>query len=72
MITKVTAAGFKGWSGEQDIGDLTLFVGPNGAGKSARSQALQLAVNGGVIGAGKTNDDILSTFGEGDKLIVGV
>ncbi len=45
---------------------------PNGAGKSARSQALQLAVNGGIIGAGKTNDDILTAFGEGDKLVVGV
>ena len=72
MISKVTATGFKGCDFEQDLSERTLFVGPNGAGKSARSQALQLAVNGGVIGAGKTNDDILSTFGEGDKLVVGV
>ena len=72
MITKVTAKGFKGCDFVQEISERTLFVGPNGAGKSARSQALQLAVNGGVIGAGKTNDDILSTFGEGDKLVVGV
>ena len=72
MISKVTATGFKGCDFEQDLSERTLFVGQNGAGKSARSQALQLAVNGGVIGAGKTNDDILSTFGEGDKLVVGV
>jgi hypothetical protein len=72
MISKVTATGFKGCDFEQDLSERTLFFGRNGAGKSARSQALQLAVNGGVIGAGKTNDDILSTFGEGDKLVVGV
>ncbi len=72
MIQKITAHGFKGWSGEQDIGERTLFVGPNGAGKSARSQALQLAVNGYVIGCGKKNEEILSSFGEGDKLVVGV
>jgi hypothetical protein len=72
MITMVTAKGFKGCDFAQALSKRTLFVGPNGAGKSARSQALQLAVNGGVIGAGKTNDDILSTFGEGDKLVVGV
>ena len=72
MISKVTATGFKGCDFEQALSERTLFVGQNGAGKSARSQALQLAVNGGVIGAGKTNDDILSTFGEGDKLVVGV
>lgn len=72
MITKVTAKGFKGCDFAQELSKRTLFVGPNGAGKSARSQALQLAVNGGVIDAGKTNDDILSTFGEGDKLVVGV
>ena len=50
----------------------TLFIGPNGAGKTARSQALQLVFNGAIIGAEKTNDDILSTFGEGDKMVVGV
>lgn len=72
MITMVTAKGFKGCDFAQALSKRTLFVGSNGAGKSARSQALQLAVNGGVIGAGKTNDDILSTFGEGDKLVVGV
>ena len=71
-ITRFTATSFKGWTGDQELTERTLFIGPNGAGKSARSQALQLAVNGGVIVAGKTNDDILSTFGEGDKLIVGV
>ncbi|HBL23933.1 MAG TPA: hypothetical protein DDZ40_07415 [Deltaproteobacteria bacterium] len=72
MITKVTARGFKGCDFAQELSGRTIFFGPNGAGKSAHSQALQLAVNGGVIGAGKTNDDILSTFGEGDKLVVGV
>ena len=72
MISKVTATGFKGCDFVQEISARTLFVGPNGVGKSARSQALQLAVTGGVIGAGKTNDDILSAFGEGDKLVVGV
>ena len=72
MITKVTAKGFKGCDFAQELSGRTIFFGPNGAGKSARSQALQLAVNGGVIGAGKTNDDILSAFGEGDKLVVGV
>ncbi len=72
MITKVLAKGFKGCDFVQELSGRTIFCGPNGAGKSARSQALQLAVNGGVIGAGKTNDDILSTFGEGAKLVVGV
>ena len=72
MITKVIAKGFKGCDFTQELSGRTIFCGPNGAGKSARSQALQLAVNGGVIGAGKTNDDILSTFGEGAKLVVGV
>lgn len=72
MITKITAKGFKGCDFAQELSGRTIFFGPNGAGKSARSQALQLAVNGGVIGAGKTNDDILSAFGEGDKLVVGV
>jgi hypothetical protein len=72
MITKITAKGFKGCDFAQELSGRTIFFGPNGAGKSARSQAIQLAVNGGVIGAGKTNDDILSAFGEGDKLVVGV
>jgi hypothetical protein len=72
MITKVLAKGFKGCDFAQKLSERTIFVGPNGSGKTAHSQALQLAVNGGVIGAGKTNDDILSTFGEGDKLVVGV
>ena len=72
MITKVTAKGFKGCDFAQELSGRTIFFGPNGAGKSARSQALQLAVNGGIIGVGKTNDDILSAFGEGDKLVVGV
>jgi len=71
MVTKIKAVGFKGWSGEQAIGEKTLLVGDNGKGKSDRSQALQLAVNGYVIGSGKKNEEILSTFGEGDKLVVG-
>lgn len=73
MISKIISKGFKGFTGEQEIAERTLFVGPNGAGKTARSQALQLAVNGYVIGGcGKTNDDVLSAFGEGDSLSVGV
>lgn len=72
MITKIIGKGFKGCDFAQELSGRTIFFGPNGAGKSARSQALQLAVNGCVIGAGKTNDDILSAFGEGDKLVVGV
>ena len=71
LVTRVTAKSFKGWTGEQELSQRTLFVGPNGAGKSCISQALQLIFNGSVIGAKKTNDAILSTFGEGDKLVVG-
>ncbi len=70
MITKVMGNGMKGLTFEETLERLTLFIGPNGAGKSARSQALQLAVMGYVIGAAKKNADILNDFGVGDKLDV--
>lgn len=71
MVTSVTATGFKGLSFEQPLERCVLFLGPNGAGKSARAQALTLALLGYIPGSVKTNADILNTFGDGKKLVVG-
>lgn len=71
MITSIKGEGFKGLTINEKIGAHTLLIGPNGAGKSARSQALMLALNGYIPGSGKTNGDILNSYGDGDKLIVG-
>lgn len=72
MITQVKAEGFKGQTFVQDLDESTLLIGPNGAGKSARTQALTLALLGYIPGSGKTNAEILDTFGSGDELTVGV
>lgn len=73
MITSIAAKSFKGLPDfETKLERLTLLVGPNGVGKTARSHALQLAILGFVPGVGKTNRDIMATFGNGDKLVVEV
>lgn len=72
MITKVYAKGLKGLDFEQPLSRLNLLVGPNGVGKSARADALTLAVLGYVPGVAKKNGEILSTFGCGNKIFVGI
>ncbi len=72
MITKIAGTGMKGLDFVQELGKYTIFIGPNGSGKSARTDALQLAVNGFVPGVDKKNPDILKAFGTDDSLIVGV
>jgi hypothetical protein len=71
MITEIYAKDFKGLSFTQPVSKKTLFLGPNGVGKSARSQALTLGLLGYIPGSGKTNDDILSSFGNTDVTVVG-
>ncbi len=61
-ITKITGAGVKGRTFEQDLSKRTLFVGPNGCGKTSRSIALQLAVLGYVPGAGKQQGGTFDAF----------
>lgn len=73
MVNSVGAKGFKGLPDfETKLERLTLLCGPNGAGKTARSHALQLAILGFVPGIARTNRDIMSAFGTGDKLVVEV
>lgn len=70
MITEIKASGFKGMDFEQKLGSKNLIIGRNGTYKSARSAALMLLVLGYVPGVAKKNDEILSTFGNSDKLMV--
>jgi len=72
MITKVSAKGFKGLEFEQPLPRLTLLCGKNGVGKTARTEALMLTVHGFVPGVAKKNADIMSAYGSGDKLFVGI
>jgi DNA repair exonuclease SbcCD ATPase subunit len=71
MITEIMGKDFKGLTFNQAVTKKTLFLGPNGAGKSARTQALTLALLGYIPGSGKTNEDILSSFGSTDVVVVG-
>jgi hypothetical protein len=71
MITKVSADGIKGLPKfEQPLSRLNLLTGQNGVGKTARADALTLAVLGYIPGSAKKNNEILSTYGAGDKLHV--
>lgn len=72
MITQVTGENIKGLSFVQDLDQTTLLLGNNGTGKSARIQALVLALTGYIPGGGKTNAEILASYGSGDRLVVGV
>lgn len=72
MISKIHAKDLKGLSFEQPLSRLNAMVGPNGVGKTARSDALLLTVMGYVPGVAKKNQDILNTYGNGEKLFVGV
>lgn len=65
-ITKITGAGVKGRTFEQELSKRTLFVGPNGCGKTSRSIALQLAVLGYVPGAGKQQGGTFDAFAPQD------
>jgi len=58
MITKIKAKDFKGLTFEQPLSRLNLVTGPNGSGKSARTQALQLVLNGYISGLPKQNGAI--------------
>ncbi|MCE5212644.1 MAG: AAA family ATPase [Deltaproteobacteria bacterium] len=71
MITELTARDFKGLNFTQPVTKKTIFLGKNGVGKSARTQALTLALLGYIPGNGKTNDEILSSFGSSDVVVVG-
>lgn len=72
LITQVNAENIKeGLSFRQSLSRLTLFVGPNGSGKSARAEALMLALLGYIPEVAKKNGEILDTYGNGEKLIVG-
>ena len=73
MITKVGAENFKGLTFETELERHTIFIGENGAGKSARTQALQLAINGYIPGTEKNikkNDEILTQYCTGDDMQV--
>lgn len=72
MIEEVQAEGFKGLNFITGFEPRTLITGPNGSGKSARAQAIQLAVRGYIPGGPKKNDEILSTYGEGNNMLVAV
>lgn len=72
MITKIIATGMKGLSFEQSLSKHTIIIGDNGSGKSARSETLQLVVNGFVPGVDRTNPDILDAFGTNGKLKVAI
>jgi hypothetical protein len=73
MITKINGKNFKGQDFEQKLGPLNLLIGANGSGKSSRSMALELLVNGYIMGVGKRNSDVMDACGapgEG-KIFVG-
>ena len=73
MISKVGAENFKGLTFETELERHTIFIGENGAGKSARTQALQLAINGYIPGTEKNikkNDEILTQYCTGDDMQV--
>lgn len=61
MITRVKGKYFKGIPEfDQPLGRLNLIVGLNGSGKSARSHALQLVIQGHILGVGKQNAAIFA------------
>ena len=72
MITNAKATNFKGLSFSQDLKKLNLIVGPMGIGKSAISEAIILATNGHIPGAGKTNQAIMDAYSGNDKLFISV
>lgn len=52
MIKNVKVEGFKGASGQYNLGRLTLVCGPNGAGKSRVTDAIRFAQGAEVVGVG--------------------
>lgn len=71
-IKGVKAEGFKGLNFDTALNPRTLIVGPNGEGKSAITQAAQLVLRGYVPGGPKKNEEILSTYGDGQDMSVAV
>jgi len=72
MITSVGGENFKGLTFETPLDRHTLLLGENGSGKSARTQALQLCVNGYIPGEKniKKNDEILTQYSPNDEMKV--
>lgn len=68
MISSIYAEKVKGLTFRQALSKHTLLLGPVGSGKSARGQAIMLAVLGFVPGGPKKNDEILSTYGDGQSM----
>lgn len=71
MVTKVVGKNFKGRDFEVELAPKTVICGPNGTGKTAIIQALELAINGSIVGAAhKTNQAIYEAFASGEKMTV--